>query len=192
MRRGLGNYKRINMRLTDKIKRLGEKRDIKRKDVYRFVVFLILSILFSFLASHYEKQLQGVTNVLFVIELAIIILFAYYFAGRAVMKSLFIIGAELTLIIYLAQTYCDIVPAVVRTADESMKSLLNLGLLYLGARFVYILYNEVINSADLLRKMNGNKKPWLILVPFAMLVGALVTQIGQVLFLIINNLCIYK
>ena len=180
------------MWLINKIKRTGEKRDIKRKDVYRFVVFLILSIIFSFLASHYEKQLQGVTSVLLVVELIIIVSFAYYFAGRAVMKSLFIIGAELTLMIYLAQAYCDIVPAAVRTADEAMKSLLNLGLLYLGIKFVYVLYKEVINSAELLRKINGNKKPWLILIPFAMLVGALVTQISQVLYLIISNLCIYK
>lgn len=129
-----------------------------------------------------HEQFRGVNSVLLIIELAIIVLFAYFFAGRAVMKSLFIIGAELTLIIYLVQTYCETVPAAVRTADETMKPLLNFGLLYLGARFVYILYKEVINSADLLRKINGNKKPWLILVLFAMLVGALVTQIGQVLF----------
>src|SRR5271167_4867171 len=79
-----------------------------------------------------------VVGALLTISIALIAILA----GFVVVKSLFLIAAELSLLIYLAQSYCE---APVRTAlgDDALRSLILLGLIYIGVAFVQGLYAAI-------------------------------------------------
>ena len=112
-------------------------------------------------------------------------------AGHAVMKSLFWVGASLSLIIFLAQSYCA-VPVAAQTGNDALKSLLVFGFGYIAIDFFRTLYKEVLERIKMLKQTNDGKKPWMILVPFGLFTGLFVWQIWQVLFPILHTLCVYK
>jgi hypothetical protein len=56
------------------------------------------------------------------------------FAGFTVLKALFFVAAELSLLIFLAQSYCDL-PIRTSAGVEAMRDLLFIGLLYIVFNF---------------------------------------------------------
>ena len=95
------------------------------------------------------------------------------------------------MIIYLAQSYCE-VPNILRKADDSLKVLLFLGLVFVSIKFIYSLYVELSARIVDLKKINDGKKPVLLVVPFALFAGLFILQAFQVISPVILNLCIYK
>ena len=81
-----------------------------------------------------------VIGALLIVSIALIAILA----GFVVVKSLFLIAAELSLLIFLAQSYCD-VPTTLRSAvsDDALRSLILLGLIYIAVAFVQELYGAI-------------------------------------------------
>lgn len=112
-------------------------------------------------------------------------------AGFVVVKSLFLIAAELSLLIFLAQSYCA-APLRTSASDDALRSLIFLGLVYVVIAFLQSLYG---NLKDSYKKMTG--KPW----SFRRVVAAALFFIFTVVFLweiylvmkpIILGLCVYR
>lgn len=172
-----------------KIYTLFKKPD--KKNLIFFVSFLVISTLVFFGTKYFSVNLSSFGIVVFVIVLSILSLITWFMAGVAVFRSLFLVGASLTLLIFLAQSYCG-VPNTTQSASDALKSLFGFGLLYIGFIFLRSLYNELSKSLKHLEDVYNGKKPWIIVVLFASFTGLFMWQLYQVISPIIFNLCIYK
>jgi hypothetical protein len=172
--------------ISDKI------RNIKKEDLKRFAIFIGV-VIFTFAVASFLKQHLLIGLIGLVIELACLAIVAWAMAGYVVMKTFFWVGASLSLLIYIAETYCGL-PINFRTGDDALKSLLIVGLSYITISFIYNLYKEITNRLKALKEIKGINKnliSWLILIFFALFVGIFVWQIYQVISPIILNLCVY-
>jgi len=177
--------------LKRKIKDIAKRFDITRENTITLLVFIVIVITVFVGATFFHQQLSSIVFIIFLIELSLIALATWIMAAHAVMKTLFWVGASLSLIIFLSQSYCDL-PNIVRTGDDALKTLLSLGLVYIAFNFLWSLYKEIASLSKTLKKLNKGKKPWIILLPFALFTGIFVWQIYQVVQPIVQNLCIYK
>ena len=162
-----------------------------KKYAITFVLFLVLVSLVFIGATYFKDYLAPVGYTILFIELVILAIVAWSLAGHAVMKSLFLVGASLSLIIFLAQSYCE-APNLTQSGNDALKTLITLGFFYITFDFLKSLYQEIITRSKTLKHTNDENGPWLFLVPFAFFVGVFVWQIVQVLMPILQNLCIYK
>lgn len=162
-----------------------------RKRFLFFIKFLAISALlllvimiFKFNLSNGLLLFAAVLFYLFCASLLVI-------AGRSVFKSLFLVSAELSLMIFLAQSYCAL-PGVARTANAAMQFLLECSLFYIAFVFLQSLYVEWSKILETFKDINDNKKPWVVIILFFTFVTFFVWQLYQVMKPLITNLCIYK
>src|SRR5690606_15868005 len=111
-------------------------------------------------------------------------------------------GAGLSLLLYIAQEYCAL-SIQERLADESLQSLIGIGIIFILAIFVFRLYKELFGDEEaknefnkkgalkVFRESNQGKDPVLILLLYATFIGLILSQLFQVLYPIFNNLCVY-
>jgi hypothetical protein len=163
-----------------------EKRDMKFFLVFIGVVAAVLLI-----SRFLTPYLPAISVTFLFISLLILVAFTWGFAGHAVMKSLFLVGANLTLVIFLAQSYCD-VPSAARTGNDALATLIGFAILYIGYEFINSVYKEIKSRMNQFKEANNNKSPWPVVVLFALFVGLFILQVWQVISPIIHNLCIYQ
>lgn len=173
------------------LKHIKQKLFNDREKLIQFSIFLVLSALVFVGMTFFKDTFQTIGSSILLIELIILTLVAWAFAGHAVMKSLFLVGASLSLIIFLAQSYCD-VPNLTQSGNDALKSLLGFSIIYLGFDFIRSLYKEVTGHTKRMKEINKGKNPWIFLIPFALFVGIFLWQLYQVMFPILNSLCIYN
>lgn len=170
-----------------KIKKMLSK--FEKREILAFCIFVLIVATVFIGMTFYRDTFEVIGAMLLVIELAIFITVTWALAGHAVMKSLFVVGASLSLMIFLAQSYCA-APHLTQAGNEALKSLLGFSLLYLGFDFIRSLYKEVTGHTKRMKEINKGKNPWIFLVPFALFVGIFLWQLYQVMFPIVSSLCI--
>jgi Na+/phosphate symporter len=167
------------------------KFSFEKKDIKAFLVFggvvaaVILGVLF------FGPYLPVIGTSFFYVSMLVLVAVTWGLAGHAVLKSLFLVGANLSLMIFLAQAYCE-VPTEARTANEALMSLIGFAVLYIGYEFVCSVFKEVKGRMATFREANNDKNPWLFVIFFALFTGLFLVQVGQVLQPILHNLCVYK
>jgi hypothetical protein len=168
------------------------QKDI-RASIISFTVF-IGAMLFAYFMSTYGEKVSSIGYYVLAVEIVIISLITFLMAGHSVMKILFAVSATgLSLLIFLAQSYCLISPEKrTSVSDAALLSLIGVGVLYIGYDFLHSLYIEVSKRLKQIKDMNPKEKPWFITVHYGLFVGLLIWQIGQVVVPIINSLCVYK
>jgi len=144
-----------------------QKFKIERENILSFAIFLVIAVLIGVFLGPY---LATIGTTLLIISLSILIFITWSFAGYAVMKALFLVGAELTLVIFLSQAYCD-VPTNMQTANDALKTLVGFSILYIGIYFFAVVYKEIQKRTAMFKEANDNKIPWLLIVPFAIFTG---------------------
>ncbi len=164
---------------------------LRKKEVISGLTFLVAALFAYYMTTYTHPYLEKVTYVVLAIELVILVSVTWGMAVHAVVKSLFGVGAGLSLVIYLAQSYCE-VPNLNHSADDALKSLIAFSLMYIGIEFVWSLYKEAKERVKNLTEVNKQKRPWIALVPFGIFTGLFTWQVLQVLIPIINALCVYR
>ncbi len=164
---------------------------LTRKQIVSFIIFLCAAI-FAYLMAKYGEQVQKIGYVVLIAELLILTLITWGMAGHTVMKVLFGVSVGLSLLIYLAQSYCD-VPATLRTStsNSALMSLIGFGIIYIGFDYLRLLRKEIMDRLKTLSEINNHKRPWLVVVPYGLFTGLFTWQVVQVLVPIINSLCVY-
>ncbi len=130
--------------------------------------------------------------------LAILFVATWIFAGVAVFRSLIAASVCFSLVLFIAQSYCDL-PSDLHVADESLMSLFAFGLMYAGALFLSSLWKELFGdkskkkkgSVSILKEIYGGKAPWTILILYAASLGLFLLQLVQVISPIVYGLCVY-
>lgn len=149
-----------------------------------FIVIGFVHILRNLLG---EESFNNITLLLYIIIIGITLLIIVIKAGFTVLKSLFFMAAEISLLIFLSQSYC----AVNRTAlsDSALKNLLIIGLLYIIINFLHSLWKKMHEEY----KSSKGDKSWeniAFIITFIAFVIFFIWQIYLVIDPIIQNLCI--
>jgi len=171
--------------------------NVKKEKLVPFLIFIgVISIVFI-VAKALNLNLNGLALIFFFIVFSILFLTTWFMAGIAVFRSAIVASVSLSIIIFLAKTYCDL-PIASHTADNALKSLFGFGLIYSLILFVNSLYKELMGSKESkgsLKKMEevyGGKKPWTVMTLYAIFIGIFLWQLYQVMMPIFLGLCIYK
>ena len=180
------------MKMSEILGRLKERININRGNFIHFIALLIVVGVVVELSMVFN-----LAPIFLAIVLGVLILFSWYMAGVAVFRSLLSAGVGLTLLFYIAELYCK-VPEIHRNADSSLQALLGFGLIYVIFIFANSLWKELVGDKEkdlkgsirFFKDMNNGKKPWIILIPYAMFIGLFVYQLWQVIHPILNNFCV--
>lgn len=171
---------------------------MKRLSIEKIII-VVLSAIFALLivlngAEHatilLSKSLFVILGILWLLILSI----AMYLAGAIVVKSLFKVAAGLSLVIFLAQSYC--LPEVARTVsgDQALKLLMVLGLAYVMYDFLTAVYLEFKERGRTFKEADGRWKfMGVVMVGLLFLfIATFVFMVYQVVSPIVLGLCIYK
>lgn len=173
-----------------------------KKFAVLFAIYLLTAICASIAFTVWEDQVRGFFIIFSLIGLAVITLFTWSLAALAVFRSLMVIGAGLSLILFIAQSYCalDITKQV---ANDSLQSLIGISVIFIGVIFTVRLYRELFGDSNakrefdklgalkVFRDANNGKDSILFLILYASFMGLILGQLFQVLYPIFNNLCVY-
>ena len=173
------------------IKNYLKSREIKKENLIPFIVFLLIMLAVFVSVKVFGLEFAKVAPIPVIILFSILCMIIWGLAGLAVFRSLFVVSASLSLIIFLAQSYCQS-PAYLHTADNSLKSLLGFGILYVGFIFFRSLYKELKESLNKFKDANSGKRSWFVVVLFALFVALFLVQLYQVINPILMGLCVYQ
>lgn len=175
--------------MNEKLKNL--IRGFERRQIIAYLIFLLFSVIVFVGLTFFQETFQKVGYTTLLIELFVLVTVAWALAGHAVMKSLFLVGASLSLIVFLAQSYCE-APNLTQSGNDALNTLLVFSFIYIGFDFFRSLYKEVTSRTRTLKQVNDGKSPWIFLVPFALFVGIFLWQLYQVMLPILSSLCVYN
>lgn len=179
----------------EQLKELLASVGLKKGNIARFATALAVPITFFlgiYLFGNYFLEGIWIANgIALGIALGILLLLAAIIAGYTVIKSLFFVAAELSLLIFLALSYCD-VPSRAVASDAALRNLLVLGFVYIGATFVWSLYRISKENYKKVENERWSIKKMVTVALFLVLAGSYVWEVYLVVNPIILNLCIYK
>jgi len=161
----------------------------------RKIAALILFAVFAFIpfvdSSFFHGQLLSILWIFDLVMIAFLLSVILVLAAFAIMESLVEVAAGLSLLIFLAQSYCA-VPSHTIAGDNALKGLLGVGLVYVSYYFLRSLYKSLSEN---LKKIEDKKWSWekiLFVVLFLIFTTLLAWDIYQIVQPIISNLCVYK
>jgi hypothetical protein len=154
------------------------------------LIFTIILVLFVLTDYQLKGQIAGIVFGLELVALSLLSLFIMFWAGFTVMKALAFVAAELSLLIYLGQSYCGL-PSRTTSGDNALKALLVVGILYISFYFFQSLYRGL---SEKYKKLKDEKRSWekvVFITLFIIFVAFYIWVVWQVVAPIIFNLCIY-
>jgi hypothetical protein len=163
----------------------------KRKDIVPLIISIGITIVF--LVSYYFWGSRVIETMGIAVAIAwfALILLIMVIAGFTVLKTLFLFAAELSLLIFLAQSFCSVTQRSI-ASNEAMQNLLIVGILYIIFMFFRSLWKTL---KDYYKKVENEK--WSIekiftVSLFLIFSGWFLWEIYLVISPIIRNLCIYN
>ena len=189
--------------MPNKIKLILNKIKTDKKFALMFALYLVTAIVMSFVFMYWEEHIIVFFVAFSIIGLMILTLFTWSLAALAVFRSLMVIGAGLSLILFIAQSYCAL-DITLRVADDSLKSLIGISIIFIGVTFGVRLYRELFGDPDAKREFdkvgvlksfrdaNEGKDSYIVLVLYASFMGLILGQLFEVLYPIFNSLCVYQ
>lgn len=191
------------MKIFLKVKQVFSRVRTNKKFALLFTLYLLVTAVAFFAFIKWGEQITTTALILSAIGLAFLTLFTWSLAALAVFRVLMVVGAGLSLILFIAQSYCAL-DLTARLADDSLRSLVGISVLFIGVIFVIRLRRELFGDPEgkrefdkvgvlkSLRDANDGKDSFLILVLYASFMGLILSQLFQVLYPIFNNLCVYQ
>ena len=165
--------------------------ELSRKDIASIVISLVILSLLFFAYRIFGDRLN---HYIWTFDGVMIIAFVYlimFIAGFSVMKALFFIAAELSLLIFLTQSYCNLSVKPDGT-KEALQSLLIIGLSYIIYNFIKSLLGACKNRYKIIKNDRGWFFKTISISLFIFFAGVFIWQIFLVVNPIISDLCIYK
>jgi len=173
-----------------KLQQLADRLEFKKENVIPIILSVVITLIAGIDSKYSDVHLLSIIWIVAAVLFGILLLLVMVLAGFRVIKSLFRISAGLSLLIFLAQSYC----AVPRTSvgDSALMGLLGIGFLYMLFDFFRSLYKAIAKD---FKKING--RIWsfenaVIILLFTLFACFFIWAIYQVIIPIILNLCVYK
>ncbi len=176
-------------KLKEKIQEFWQKKR-RGKDIIPFVISFAITILLflclHFWGNHFVYAIWTLNGIL----LSVIMLIVMITAGFEVLKSLFFVAAQLSLLIFLGQSYCDVSRS--NESDVALRILLSIGFLYIVVNFTYSLYKTLKTKNIEIKEKQGSLSKIFTITLFLVFVILFIWDIYLVIRPIIFDLCIYK
>tara|TARA_B100000745_G_scaffold264490_1_gene189202 strand:- start:1071 stop:1601 length:531 start_codon:yes stop_codon:yes gene_type:complete len=173
-----------------KLKQYFQKLNLTKRKLISFGISVLIAAPMFFLSEYYGEQFNQVMWVLLGIILTILVAMVAAIAGYAVVKSLIGIAAGLSLLIFIAQSYCDTSIRDV-SGDGALASLFVMVSIYLIVAFGKILL-EILSSYY--KRVENEVWSWEKVVTVALFlffVGFFVWEIYLVMKPIVLDLCVF-
>lgn len=167
------------------------KNLLKKENLIPVLITLALCLVIFFDTNYWNHTALNFSWVLIFTFLTAFILIIYLYAGVVVIRSLFTVAAGLSLIIFIAQSYC----AVPRTesSDQALSSLIIASLLYITLSFSRTMYKEMVKHYKQFDDgPETTKEALFVSSVFVMSIVFFLSSIYKVMYPIITNLCIYQ
>ncbi len=179
----------IKKKFNELVKKLTPKKENIRPLITSAVITLFFFGAYYVLGNRFGEFMTIATMLLLAVMLAIIVLMAEFL----VLKSLFVVAAELSLLIFLAESYCN-VPNRLALNNEAMKNLLLIGLLYITFLFCRSLYEALRDYYEKIEDQPKEKQKGKVggIALFLIFTGLFIYQIYLAVSPIVLNLCVYK
>jgi len=172
-------------------KRLQQQLIDNKKNIISFAISTAIASVFyfgyHFFGNHFTSSVWNITGILLVILILIIMMMA----GFVVMKSLFFVAAELSLLIFLAQSYCSVTGRSA-SGDNALKSLLIVGFAYVIVNAGRSLLKTLNEKYQLVKKDRLSKEQIFVVALFLIFISIFISQVYSVVNPIIVGLCVYK
>lgn len=139
------------------------------------------------LGSRFTEAMWIITAVMMAIVLSVVMVLA----GFAVLKSLSLVAAELSLLIFLAQSYCG-VPGRSPEGDEALKALLVIGLLYTVVQFSHALAASLKQRYTTVRGERWSREKIVAVASYLIFTALFIRVIYLVMSPIVMNLCVFR
>ena len=178
------NFKKQFKKLLKSIK-------INKEDIASDTIFIVVAILLFFCLYYFSKYFVNTLLIINVILLIVIFSVILIMAGYAVIKSLFVVSAELSLLIFLSQSYCA-APGHSIASDEALRSLLVVGVLYIVVSFLYSLYNALKKNYKYVKNERWSKEKIFTVFLYLFCLVIFIWYIYLVMNPIFLALCIYR
>ncbi len=163
---------------------------LRKENILPAAFSLVITGLFflgyRYFGSHFLAAL-GITEGVVLIALLAIIMFM---AGFVVLRALFFVAAEISLLIFLAQSYCGVPHTT--SGNQALKSLLFLGFAYILVAFFRKFHEIIKQKYPVIAKERWSKEKLIFVTLFLIFSILLLWQIYLVVNPIVMDLCVYK
>lgn len=178
-------------KLKEYINKASEKTGFKPEDIFAFI-FSVAITTFFFIDTTYLHNHAGIVLWIFIAFIVtMFISWLFMKAVATVLSSLFLLSAEISLLVFLAQSYCDVVK-IPSQGDNALRSLVGFGIFYIAYKFFqYLAHALKVRLASFPEKKWTKGKVFIVGL-FLIFTGSFVWTVFQVANPIILNLCVYK
>lgn len=176
-------------KIRDWIGRQEEKYNLKRENVLAAIFAVVYTSLIVLDTSVFQHKLLLALWILIGVIITLFLSWLFVLAGFTVLKSLFLYSAELSLLIFLAQAYCN-VPG--HAADDALKMLVGVSVLYISYEFFVSLKDALQKKLKAIPDPGWRWEKTLIVGLFTLFTVVFIGMIYQVVNPILQDLCIYK
>jgi len=167
-----------------------DKLGFKRENAVPFVLAVSLAILFLLDKSYFDNQLLFLVWLTIGVAVSVVIAWIFMVAGFTVLRALFLLSAEISLIIFLSQAYCG-VQIDASASDDALRTLIFLGVVYIVYEFFKALKKALENRLKNIPEKRWPREKIIVVLLFIIFTVAFLTSIYQVTEPIISNLCVY-
>ena len=173
------------------IYKIVEKLGFKREDVIPFLIATGIAGGFLLDVNFFDHKISIVLWIVIGIALGVLIAWIAILAGFTVLKSLFLLSAEISLLIFLAQSYCDVGTFTLR-GDDALRLLIFLGVTYIGYKFFKDLRDALKKRLEAIPEKQWSREKVIVVGLFLLYTFVFVWSVYLVVSPIILDLCIYK
>jgi hypothetical protein len=150
-----------------------------------------VSIMYALALFFGNSTLLGVTWIILGFLLTILMALMAWMAGIVVLKALFVVAAELSLLIFLTQSFCA-APMRAAQNNSAMTSLFTVGLVYIGFIFFNSLWDALKTKYSEL-KQKPRTIEWVVtVISFFLFVCLFLWELYLIINPIVASLCVYK
>lgn len=174
-----------------KIKEIASGVDEIKKTIRLFIIPVLITATFFAGLYFFGNKFTEFIWIINVTLLGIFLLVIMFLAGFVALKSLFFVAAELSLLIFLGQSYCA-TPSRIVSGNEALKSLLVIGILYILVNFYRSLKNGMKENYKFVENKKPSKEKTIFMALFCIFIILFIQQIYFVVSPIIFDLCIFK
>ncbi len=179
----------------DKLKkiilRLIEESGFKKESIIPFVLSVGLTLAFFLDITYFDNRMLVAMWIGIGIVFSALVAWLFLKAGFTVLRSLFLLSAEISLLIFLAQAYCG-VQIIASPSDNALRSLVVLGCVYIGYEFFKSLKTALRNRLDNFPEKHWSKEKMLVVGLFFIFTCSFVWAIYQVSNPVIADICVFK
>lgn len=170
-----------------------EKLGFGKENILPFLISVGISTTFFLDSKYLHNTLLLILWIIVILLISIMISWIFVNAGLAVIESLFWVGAELSLLIFLADSYCKTGMTSPR-GDNALNVIIVISIIFIGYKFYKSLKKSLKEKLD---NLNSKEKKWswekiVVVGFFVFFAGLFICLLYDLVSPIIKNFCIYK